>query len=303
MAISIIRGTNKSDKITGSDGIDLIVSGNGADWIAAGDGNDIVISGRGGDWVFGGQGNDLLITGRGSDTAHGGTGHDIIFTGKGDDVITGGDGNDLINGGRGWDIAHFYGDIRQHIFAFDHTQIAVTNQITGETDTLANVEVLKFENAEIFLDGRNNGPIADDVDTVVDEDGPAATGSLLAESDAFDFEADPLSVIAVNGDAQNAGGQIALPSGALLSVATDGTYTYDPNGQFDDLNDGETATDSVSFTISDGTETITRTVEFTITGETDNLAPIAEDVLYVVSEGAAPGTYSFDVADENPATL
>ncbi|MCP4383343.1 MAG: hypothetical protein GY798_18310, partial [Hyphomicrobiales bacterium] len=129
------------------------------------------------------------------------------------------------------------------------------------------------------------------------------TGSLLAESDAFDFEADPLSVIAVNGDAQNVGGQIALPSGALLSVATDGTYTYDPNGQFDDLNDGETATDSVSFTISDGTDTVTRTLAFTITGETDNLAPIAEDVLYVVSEGAAPGTYSFDVADENPATL
>ncbi len=32
----------------------------------------------------------------------------------------------------------------------------------------------------------------------------------------------------------------------------DGTFTYDPNGQFEDLEEGQSATDSFSYTISDG---------------------------------------------------
>ena len=39
----------------------------------------------------------------------------------------------------------------------------------------------------------------------------------------------------VNGDAGNVGTQITLPSGALLTVNVDGTFSYDPNGAFDDL--------------------------------------------------------------------
>ena len=54
-----------------------------------------------------------------------------------------------------------------------------------------------------------------------------------------------LSVSAVNGVAANVGVQFALGSGALLTMNADGSYSYNPNGQFNDLVAVETATDSV----------------------------------------------------------
>lgn len=43
-------------------------------------------------------------------------------------------------------------------------------------------------------------------------------------------------------------------TGTLGSVTNngDGTFTYNPNGQFNSLQAGETATDSFPYTISDG---------------------------------------------------
>ena len=50
----------------------------------------------------------------------------------------------------------------------------------------------------------------------------------------------------------------------------DGTFNYDPNGQFDALDAGETATDVFGYTISDGEGgTSIATVEITITGIDD----------------------------------
>ncbi|WP_421723112.1 Ig-like domain-containing protein [Bauldia sp.] len=321
MTIPIIVGTKKPDEIDGTDIAELIVSGKGADVIHANGGDDLVKSGRGDDHVDGGDGDDLLVTGKGDDTADGGAGDDLIVGGRGDDDLTGGSGDDRLDGGRGdddltggsgddwldggrgWDVANFSGDARRFEFGFGSSHLTITDMVTGETDTVVDVEVLKFDNAAFFLDGRNNGPIADDVAATADEDGPAVTGHLLVESDAFDFDDDALGIVAVDSAAANVGHEIVLASGALLKVAADGTYSYDPNGQFEALNDGETATDSVSFTISDGSETVTRTLEFTIIGETDNLAPVARDVLYVVKEDSAGQTYQFDVTDENPGTL
>ena len=48
------------------------------------------------------------------------------------------------------------------------------------------------------------------------------------------------------------GAVITLPSGALLTMNADGSYDYDPNGQFEDLDAGEMATDSFTYQISDG---------------------------------------------------
>ncbi len=55
----------------------------------------------------------------------------------------------------------------------------------------------------------------------------------------------------------------------LVTDNGDGTFTYDPNGQFDDLGVGETAQDTFTYTVSDGnggTDTVTVTI--TITGTT-----------------------------------
>lgn len=67
-----------------------------------------------------------------------------------------------------------------------------------------------------------------------------------------------------------------LPSGAILTVEADGTYTYDPNGQFDELRLDETAEDSFTYTISDGHGgSDTATVTVTIEGEV--VPPVAVD--------------------------
>jgi len=63
------------------------------------------------------------------------------------------------------------------------------------------------------------------------------------------------------------GVETALPSGALLTVASDGTFTYDPNDAFDILLVGEFDTDNFDYTITDDFgATDPATVDITIDG-------------------------------------
>jgi VCBS repeat-containing protein len=76
--------------------------------------------------------------------------------------------------------------------------------------------------------------------------------------------------------AANVGTQITLTSGALLTLNADGTFAYDPNGQFESLQLGESGADSFTYTIADGNGgTDTATVNITVTGVND--APVAQD--------------------------
>lgn len=66
------------------------------------------------------------------------------------------------------------------------------------------------------------------------------------------------------------GEQVTLASGALLTLNGDGTFDYDPNGAFDDLAVGETATDGFAYMVSDGSTGIdTAKVTITIIGASD----------------------------------
>jgi VCBS repeat-containing protein len=81
-----------------------------------------------------------------------------------------------------------------------------------------------------------------------------------------DPDGDSLSVTEVNGTPSDVGSEITLSSGALLTLNGGGSYEYDPNGQFDDLAAGQSATDSFEYTVSDGnggtdTGTVTVTVD------------------------------------------
>jgi VCBS repeat-containing protein len=85
---------------------------------------------------------------------------------------------------------------------------------------------------------------------------------------------DTLRISAVNGATDGVGRQITLPSGALLKLNSDGSYSYDPNGRYNKLAAGVTATDSFSYTVRDGGGlTSTATVTLTIRGVND--APTA----------------------------
>jgi VCBS repeat-containing protein len=77
----------------------------------------------------------------------------------------------------------------------------------------------------------------------------AAPGVLANDTDV-DLN-DSNTVVAVNDQPGALGNVVVLPSGALLNMRPDGSYWYDPSGQFDSLAVGQTATDSFSYTIRD----------------------------------------------------
>lgn len=84
----------------------------------------------------------------------------------------------------------------------------------------------------------------------------------------------PFTVTRVNGQAADVNRAFALPSGALLRVNGNGSFRYDPNGQFNHLAAGESATDSFTYDVSDpdgGSATATTIIS--ITGVND--APVA----------------------------
>jgi VCBS repeat-containing protein len=124
----------------------------------------------------------------------------------------------------------------------------------------------------VTVTGVNDAPVAQDDAVTTDED-TALNGNVLADNGNgadSDVENDTLTVTEVNGSAANVGTQITLTTGALLTLNADGTFAYDPNGQFESLNDGESATDSFTYTIDDGNGgSDTATVTLEIIGVTD----------------------------------
>lgn len=76
------------------------------------------------------------------------------------------------------------------------------------------------------------------------------TDNVLAND--LDPEALGLEVALVNQVDVNVGNQISLPSGALVTINLDGSLTYDPNGEFESLLQGESIVDTFEYSISDG---------------------------------------------------
>ena len=120
----------------------------------------------------------------------------------------------------------------------------------------------------IAVGGEAEGDPADAQDDAftIAADGTLGDGASLFADNGSGADTGPdgeaLAITAVNGEAASVGEQIALDSGALLTVNADGTFSYDPNGAFDDLAEGETATETFSYTVNDDDEaTVTITIE------------------------------------------
>lgn len=97
-----------------------------------------------------------------------------------------------------------------------------------------------------------------------------------------------------------------IPSGATLTVSSDGSFTYDPST----LADPMTASDSFTYQTEDSRGlSSTGTVSITLTEPPANYAPVATDDLYSVELGStltvsAPGLLGNDTdADGDPLTI
>ncbi len=77
------------------------------------------------------------------------------------------------------------------------------------------------------------------------------TGNVMDnDSDPDVNDTTVVTKVTVAGVDYAVGEEITLPSGALLTVNADGTFTYNPNGVFDALGEGEEATNTVSYEIA-----------------------------------------------------
>ena len=140
----------------------------------------------------------------------------------------------------------------------------------------------------------NDAPVAVDDTDVTDED-TAVTVELLNNDD--DIDGDDLTITAI--DTTGTTGDVTDNG--------DGTIDYDPNAQFEALDDGEQTGDSFAYTIGDGHgASATATVTMTITGVND--APLATPESYDVVENVpltinAPGVLANDSdVDDEPLT-
>jgi len=143
--------------------------------------------------------------------------------------------------------------------------------------------------------GRNAAPAAVD-DAVSTTETAPLTGDVLAANPAVpdsDADLDPLAVVAVDGSAAAVGIATPLPSGALVTVQSGGSFTYEPHGAFDSLCPASSATDSFTYTVSDGHGgSATATVTVTVNG-TEGAAIDIEKLVNGEDADEAPGPSVF----------
>ena len=97
---------------------------------------------------------------------------------------------------------------------------------------------------------------------------------------------DPLTIVAINGQPVIAGETVALTSGSLVTLNTDGTVSYNPNNAFFQLTLGQTALDVFSYTIDDGDGgQSTANITVTVIGDNDIWVDVNNDGAYNPADG------------------
>jgi Ca2+-binding RTX toxin-like protein len=271
----ILFGDDGNDRLVGNAGDDEMKGGKGNDVYIVDSTGDVAteISGQGIDEVrtkmtshtlgsnlenlffigvpsedFAGTGNvraNTIFGGDGSDTLRGESGNDKLNGLDGNDMLEGGTGNDNILGGVGIDAAIFSGKIAEYTITNVGGVITVKDKVTSNgndgTDTLSDVEVLKFQDGQLFLDGTIDLATLDGTNgfRLIGIDSLDSSG--ISVSSAGDVNGDGLDDVivganGVGGESYVVFGQVSWTATPSLNLATlDGTNGFrlvglDPNG-------------------------------------------------------------------------
>lgn len=153
-----------------------------------------------------------------------------------------------------------------------HTDLLVIDEdLTGGRlfDTLIIGTPIEGEHTNYFIDSlTGSGPMLD-ADLTVTENGVLSIAAIDLMANDSDMDGDALSIedIDVTGTIGN------------VEMDADGNITYDPAGQFDYLDAGEVATDTFTYTLSDGDLTDTATVTVNIIGGSTSYDLSIDDLL------------------------
>ena len=294
-----------NDYLDGGTGNDLLVGGQGKDTLLGGEGDDILFgdAGKGSGngsidaqklWDKGGKGSGSA-SGSGSgddgfaDYLDGGSGDDFIFAGGGNDTVlhnvTENDGaTDKYAGGHGIDtltleftIAQWLDPAVQADIAAYLAFVAANTGTNGEANsntfkfTTFDLSVREFENLRVLVDGVELDPadqLADaieDAETLNEDDGATSFTSVLMNDDVPDLVKE---VRLISGPSE---GVLTFNPG--VSGTPDGSYSFDPNGEFEDLAQGTSRSVSFVYEVEDADgDTDQATVTITVTGTND--APV-----------------------------
>ena len=155
-----ISGSDGADMLEGFRGDDVIRGGRGDDTLKGGDGRDVLRGGRGDDLLDGWNGGDRITGGGGDDTLYGWDGSDRLRGGGGDDWLFGDGGDDRLVGGRGFDAFVFDLDDGQDVVADFEAGVDSVGLYDGATvedveiDEVGRGTVLRIgELTEVFLRG------------------------------------------------------------------------------------------------------------------------------------------------------
>jgi Ca2+-binding RTX toxin-like protein len=230
--------------------------------------------------------NDSITTGDGTDVVHAGAGSDTVnLAGGADEAIytmaanTG--ESDVYQGAAGvdtltmqftkaeWLSAAVQADIANYqLFLADRTYNA-----SGEADsavfqfTAFDLSVREFEALNVIVDGVALDPIdvaTNDVADLSEDDTATPFASVLSNDDAAALA---YSVTLISGPSPSEG---ALTFNTGPDGAPDGSYSFDPNGDFEDLAAGETRDVSFVYEVQDAYRGPSQaTVTITVTGTND----------------------------------
>ncbi len=168
----------------------------------------------------------------------------------------------------------------------------VTAGQTSVTGTVSTDADLVLQSAALIMvtDTLANESPSAQPDTITTDEDNSVDYNLIRGNPANDNgkdtdpEGDALTVTKFNVggteytlDAQTTNRQVTMPSGALLTVKSNGDVIYNPNGRFESLNPGQTAQnpDQFTYTISDTKGTSSAIATVNINGVADD--PVAED--------------------------
>ena len=263
----------------GLTGIENILGGSAGDDLSGDAGDNTFFASLGADTITGGAGSDTYDASAtsasqsvnlASGAVSGAFGADVLsgienaVLGGGNDTITGSSDDNAVDGGEGVNTFIVDDDSTNATFAYLGGVLTVTS---GQgTDLLTNIDAVQFNDATVSV-------VANADSVATSEDDTIAGSALDNDFDVADGSS-ALTVTGVNGGTGNAGVSVTLASGAMVTMQTDGSFVYDPNGQFEDLVEGETTTDSFTYTMEDADgNSASQTVTVNLTGVNDAPQP------------------------------
>ncbi|WP_303623692.1 Ig-like domain-containing protein [Shimia sp. CNT1-13L.2] len=335
-------GGRGEDTVLGGEGDDILVGdGNGSgsglgNWLrggGSGSGGGRGKRGRGSGSGSGSGSGGFCGSGSGSgqaagfnDYLDGGAGNDIVLAGGGDDeavytMSENAGATDDYRGGHGIDTLTlnftlaewFQPDVQADIANYLAFIQANTDPVSGEANsnvfqfTAFDLSAREFENLRVFVDGVELDPADDPADAINDSMGVQEDdGNTVFAGSVLDNDNVPDLVYAVRLISTTAEGVLTFNEGT--PGAPDGSFSFDPNGDFEDLAEGETRDVTFVYEVEDANgDTDQATVTITVTGNND--APtLAAGVGNAVEDGptvdVALAPLGDDVdSDDNGSTL